>query len=431
MEIIGKGNYELGAVWVAVKLPEGAVCAHANQARITTFPLNSPEHALYSPDVITFAQKVGLYPVDGSASSFSFSDVYDPVSFEGARLCEARVWSVFSSLMGSDWSAQYQDYALGTNLTNRMPLFVFPNEDHKLGVDSIAALMRSHYENTALDMSGTTFSDVGAVTYSIYRAHPLTWSSSLQPDGSVDTTGRSHAYTHERPIATPQTGWNFIAQARSYMPVELSGVIWFGVDDAGTTARTPVYSSATALPSGFAGYGPQDGKTPPMMTFSWKSAFYVFNVVANFAYSRWDLVYPTLLTHITTTEQNLINQVQTVDTQALAMYKEKGVEAAIKYVTQAGVVMGEQLLRDWQTLFGTLFVQYRDGYVITENKGNTACGCNTASQSYPQPWFDRIVKENGAHFSCEPGATTTAGVKDKNKEERLKPVKKTSLKALR
>lgn len=206
MEIIGKGEYELGAVWVARKVPEGYISGHANQARITTFPLNNSDDTLYAADVISFARKIGVYPADSKDEDFSFSDVYDPVTFSGARFCEARVWSMFGSVLGESWAAQYLDYAQGYNLANRMPLFVKPTS--KLSVAQVMQIMRSHYENTPLDMSGQQFSDVGAV-YSAtpVRTHPLSWSSSA---GSKD--GVAEGYFNERPIATQQTGWNFVAQ---------------------------------------------------------------------------------------------------------------------------------------------------------------------------------------------------------------------------
>jgi dipeptidase len=254
MEIIGKGNYEKGAVWVAQRLPDGYICAHANQARIRTFDLHDPENSLYAPDVISFARKIGLYPADQPDELFSFSDNYDPVTFEGARFCDARVWSVFTTVMGSDWSNQYLDYAQGKNLTNRMPLFVKPPNDAKISIFDAMGYMRSHYENTLLDMSGKMFSDVGATTNSIFRSEPNVWSSNIEPDG-VTVSKSPISYVHERPIATPMTGWNFVAQSRKWMPRELSGLLWFGVDDASTTVRFPVYGSATRVPEGFAGKG--------------------------------------------------------------------------------------------------------------------------------------------------------------------------------
>ena len=278
MEIIGKGNYEKGAVWVARKVPEGYVTAHANQARITTFPLNNPDECVYSPDVISFAKDIGLYPKDASDSQFSFSDVYDAVTFSGARFCEARVWSFFGDIMGQEWADQYLDYAMGLNLTNRMPLWVSPPS--KLSTSDVMSHMRNHYENTKLSMDGKQFPDVGAIYDSVpVRAHPLTWYDSNDVE-----------YLNERPIATQQTGWNFVAQSRPWMPPELSGLLWFGVDDSATTVRFPIYGSASRVPLAFAGKGAQDGVTPPLMEFNDERAFDIFNLVSNWAYSRWDLM---------------------------------------------------------------------------------------------------------------------------------------------
>lgn len=395
MEIIGKGEYELGAVWVAVRIPEGYVTAHANQARIQTFPLNDPENCLYSPDVVSFARKIGLYSETASDAEFSFSDVYDPVSFSGARICDARVWSFFGSIMGSEWASQYEDYAYGYNLTNRMPLFVKPAK--KISVKDTMGHMRNHYEGTSLDMTGKTFSDVGAIYANApVRSHPLSWSSKINPDGTSSSTPVT--YTHERPIATTQTGWNFVAQSRRWMPRELAALFWFGVDDSSTTVRFPIYGSATRVPQSFAGHGAQDGVTPPMMTFSLQSAFYVFNLVANWAYSRWDLIYPEVLAQITTREEKFMSQINEVDSVALKLYNEKGPSAAVEYVTSFSEEAGNSLVKDWVNFFGELFVKYRDGYVITRDSSKQNCGCSSANAYYPQDWYDRIVKESKGHF---------------------------------
>jgi dipeptidase len=174
LELIGKGRHAKGAVWVARKVPEGYVTGHANQARITTFPMDDPENCLYSPDVVSFARDIGLY--NGSDAEFSFSDIYDPVTFDGARFCEARVWSYFSHIMGQAWSDQYLNYAMGYNLTNRMPLWVKPAG--KISPQDVMQGMRNHYEGTALDNAGTEFPDVGAESaHRPMRSGSLYWST--------------------------------------------------------------------------------------------------------------------------------------------------------------------------------------------------------------------------------------------------------------
>jgi dipeptidase len=402
MEIIGKGEYELGAVWVAVKIPDGSVTAHANQARITTFPLNDPESAMYSSDVISFAKKLGLYDNTAKNADFSFSDVYDPISFSGARFCEARVWSFFGQIMGPAWAQEYLSYAQGYNLTNRMPLYVTPAVGGKISAAEVMGYMRSHYEGTDLDMSGEMFPDVGSAdSHSIFRTHPLTWTSTINPaTGTAD--GKTYNYLHERPIATPQTGWNFVAQSRRWMPAPFAALLWFGVDDAGTTVRFPVYGGNTMVPPAFAGKGKQDGVTPPMMEFSLDSAFYVFNLVANFAYPRWNHVYPDLVAKIEEIEGSFLQQVLEVDTKVLELIdlNNGDMTDAIEFTTQFSVNAGQQLVQSWTAFFGQLFVRYRDGYVITANS-NSRSGCSITNAGYSQDWYDRIAAESKDHYSYE------------------------------
>jgi dipeptidase len=247
--------------------------------------------------------------------------------------------------------------------------------------------MRNHYEGTPLSMDGLQFSDVGAIYAAApVRAHPLTWSSGGQ------------SYCNERPIATQQTGWNFVAQSRAWMPPELAGLVWFGVDDSSTTVRFPIYGSATEVPEGFAGKGAQDGVTPPVMQFNMDRAFDVFNLVANWVYSRWDLIYPDLLGRITSIEDDYLQQVQQLDKEALSLYQKEGSKAAVDLVTTFSTKVGNDLVKSWKNFFGELFVKYRDGYVIKESKNNLACGCSVSNGAYPQNWYDRIVADTGDHY---------------------------------
>ena len=387
MDIIGKGNFEKGSVWVAQKLPSGAICAHANQARIRTFKLDNESTSLYSKDAVSFAKKIGLYPENASDDAFSFSDTYDPVSFSGARFCEARVWNMFGSVMGPDWMSQYEDYASGKNLTNRMPLFVYPPAGTKISTKSLMSMFRSHYEGTSLDMSGQEFHDLGAANANIpYRAHPLTWKAS-----------NGKTYLNERPIGTQQTGWNFVAQTRSWMPTSLKGVIWFGVDDSSTTVRLPVYGSALHAPKEYAGVGIQDGVQSPMMTFDQRSAFYAFNLVANWAYTRWSLIFPDVLDKIEAVENDFHLKLADMDEKALTMLTEKGEKATLDAITNFSDNLSTHLIDTWNTLFGNLFVKYRDGYVITANP-DIPSACDVANGPYPQEWYDDIVSSTGKHL---------------------------------
>jgi dipeptidase len=261
MEVIGRGpTYpKKGAVWVARRIPDGMVTAHANQARITTFPRDDPANCLFADDVVDVAVHYGLYSEHADPIEFSFSDVYDPVGFTNARFSEARVWSIFSQIATADRSfqIQYQDYAAGRNVTNRMPLFVEPYK--KLSVLDVMNLMNSHYEGTELDGSV----DVGSGLFAdVHRPRPLTW----EYQGKI--------YFNERMVATYRTGWNFVAQIRPQMPRELAALIWFAVDDSSTSPRVPVYASSTMVAEPYAGKGTQDGVPFEALKFDMKKAFW-------------------------------------------------------------------------------------------------------------------------------------------------------------
>ncbi|HPX76799.1 MAG TPA: C69 family dipeptidase, partial [Bacteroidales bacterium] len=276
LELIGKGEGKKGAVWVALLIPDGYVSAHANQARITTFEyqkkndwFNPKQTVFNSKDVISFAREMKYF--DGKDSEFSFSDTYAPVDFGGARFCEIRVWAFFNAVKsGMD---QYWDYAKGHikrgahgYATNRMPLWIKP--DKKISQIDMFKFMRDHLEGTELDMRN----DIGAGPYgNPYRWRPMTW--------SVD----GEDYVMERATATQQTGFSFIAQLRSWLPDAFGAINWFSVDDAGFTVYVPMYSTITKIPRPYA-VGNGD-----LMDFTLESAFWVFNMVSNFAYTRYEL----------------------------------------------------------------------------------------------------------------------------------------------
>ena len=267
LELIGKGEGQKGAVWVAMRIPDGYISGHANQARITRFPLNDPKNCLYSSDVISFAQEKGWF--NGKNTDFSFSDTYAPVDFSGARFCEARIWSGFRKV--NKQMDQYENYILGKVIydenkyaTNRMPLWIKP--DTLLSVKDVMNMMRDHYEGTALDMT----KDIGGGPFnSPYRWRPMEW--------KVDSV----EYLHERAISTQQTGFSFISQSRSNMPNPIGGLIWFGVDDTYSTCYMPIYCGIKAIPE------PLKVGNGDMLTWSDTSAFWTFNEVSNFCYSRY------------------------------------------------------------------------------------------------------------------------------------------------
>ena len=332
MEMIGKGQ-EKGAVWVALRIPDGYVSGHANQARITTFPLANKKNknsitsknldkllknpnidCVYAEDVISFAKKNNLYA--GPDGQFSFSDVYAPVDFSGARACEIRVWAMFNQVV--DGMDQYWDYATGRNInrvkpyvkgepqtpenfpTNRMPLWVKPNE--KVSVLDMMAFMRDHLEGTELDMS----QDVGAGPFHCpYRSRPMGW----EIDGVE--------YVHERATATQQTGFSFVAQCRPNTINNIGGIIWFGVDDAASTVYCPMYTCMTEIPLCF-----REGNGG-IMEYSETAAFWVFNQVTNWAYTKYEYIHPEIAEKQAAYEQGCVEGVAKVDERAAKIYQGK------------------------------------------------------------------------------------------------------------
>ncbi|MEG0807101.1 MAG: C69 family dipeptidase [Alistipes sp.] len=343
MELIGKGfkadgkggNAHKGIVWVARRIPDGYVSAHANQARITTFPKNDPENCLYAPDVVSFAREMGYY--NGTDDAFSFSDTYAPLDFSGMRGCEARVWAFFRTV--ADDMDQYTDYALGHNKANRMPLWVKPRA--KVAPKVVFDAMRDHYEGTPMDMT----TDLGAGGSACpYRWRPMTF--------EVDGVN----YTNERATATQQTGFWFVAQARPDVSPDM-GILWFGVDDAATSCLTPIYCSTQRVPECLS------DKNGSMLKYSPTSAFWLFNRVTNFAYSRYNLISADIRKVTDKWENDCLTEVREIDTQASAMKPAK----RQKYLTDYSVMMAEKLFGIWQDLDGYLLVKYVDGNLKSES----------------------------------------------------------------
>jgi dipeptidase len=393
-EIIGKGTQGKGAVWVARRIPDGFVCAHANHARITTFPLANGKNSItfsqrdkimnpevecyYADDVITLARTLKYF--DGKDEDFSFSDTYAPLDFGAARFCEVRVWAFFRSIhSGMD---QYYDYASGHNLKNRMPLWIKP--DRKIAVEDMMDFMRDHLEGTPLDMTR----DMGAGPYgSPYRWRPLTWSV----DGKV--------YCNERATATQQTGFIFVAQSRNWLPDPIGGIHWFGVDDAASNVFVPMYCGITQIPEAFA-VGNGD-----MMDFTLNSAFWVFNLVSNLAYTRYNVIHPDIRAKQVELENKFIEEVREVDQKAKELW-ENDKTAAIATITEYSVKQGNETLKVWQDLFAFLFTKYMDGNIKTPvavPEGYKYVSPTVKQPGYGEDWYRRIVEETGDHFLL-PGA---------------------------
>ncbi len=379
LEMIGKGEGQKGAVWVALRIPDGYISGHANQARITQFPLNDPENCIYSPDVISFAREKGWF--DGSDAEFSFSDTYAPVTFSGARACEARVWAMFNRVNAN--MGQYENYAMGHLIKgkwgytqNRMPLWIKP--DKKISAHDVMELMRDHYEGTKMDMTY----DIGAGPFQCpYRWRPMTW--------KVDSVN----YVHERATSTQQTGFVFVAQSRSWLPDPIGGIFWFGVDDTYTTVYTPMYCGITKVPHSFAA-GNGD-----MLTYSPTSAFWTFSMVSNWAYSRYNYMIKDIQPVQRELETRFISETADVDKKAAELYKTDK-NAARKYLTDYSVKTGDATVKRWQELFQYLLVKYIDGNIKKEKDGKFETNgygipLMPSQPGYPEWWLREIVKQHG------------------------------------
>ena len=343
MELIGKGfqddgkggNARKGIVWVARRIPDGYVSAHANQARITTFPKNDPENCLYAPDVISFAREMGYY--DGPDADFSFCDAYAPLDFGALRACEARVWAFFRTV--ADDMDRYVDYAMGHNKENRMPLWVKPRA--KVSPKTVFDCMRDHYEGTPMDMT----TDIGAGGHNCpYRWRPM----EFEVDGV--------SYVNERATATQQTGFWFVAQARPNVTRDM-GILWFGVDDAATSCLTPIFCSAQEVPECF-----REGNGS-MLEYSPTSAFWLFNRTTNFAYMRYDMISADIRKVTDKWENDMLANVELVSTRIGRMSPA----ARRNYLTELSVSTAQELFDRWQKLNNYLLVKYMDGNVKSEH----------------------------------------------------------------
>lgn len=383
MEMIGKGtemvtengktyNKYRGAVWVAVRIPDGYVSGHANQARIRTFPLDDPENCLYAPDVIDFAREKGYY--EGADEDFSFSDTYAPVDFGGARFCEVRVWSFFKEI--SAGMEQYLEYVKGEELDNRMPLYIKPNR--KLDNRDLMNFMRDHLEGTELDMT----KDAGAGPFGLpYRWRPLTW----EYDGKT--------YVNERATATQQTGFSFVAECRPMKPDWLGGIFWFGIDDAAATTYVPMYCGMTRVPDSYAeGNG-------DLLTYSETSAFWTFSFVSNFSYLRYNVMMKDVRKVQRELEDRYTEEVLEIDKAAAALYKANP-DMARNFITDYSVKTGEYTVERYKKLGQFLLVKYIDGNIKKEENGSflrspDGYPLSPDQPGYSEQWKEQVVKDTG------------------------------------
>ena len=377
MEMIGKGKAEKGAVWVAYRLPDGVICAHANQARVRQFPLNDPANCLYSKDVITFARQQGWF--NGKDEAFSFADVYNPLTFDGLRFCDARVWSFFNLYADADMN-KWLPSALGDVKAEAIPLYFTPK--HKLSVQDVIAAMRDHYEGTVMDMSG----DLGAGPWSMpYRLRPLSY--------TVD----GKECFNERTISTFQTGFTFVGQMRSWLPREVGGVLWFGVDDANTAVYAPMYCGITEVPAAF---GKDAGDA---VTFSFDSGFWMFNWVSNMVYPRYSLLIDDLKKAQRTLEEGFFAGQSAVEAEAVATYQVSPA-SAVALLTKYSASVTDKTMKDWMTLAQKLIVKYNDCVIHPENedgtfkRSETGLGAPVITPGYPEEFNRRVLKETKKRY---------------------------------
>lgn len=378
MEMIGKGPGNKGAVWVAVRIPDDCVSAHANQARIQQFPLNDPDNCIYSPDVISFAREKGYF--EGNDADFSFAKAYAPLDFGALRYCEARVWSFFNKVNKD--MAQYVTYAQGKT-TDPMPLYIKP--DRKLSAQDIQEMMRDHYEGTELDWRF----DVGAGPFnSPYRWSPLSF--------EVDSV----EYCNERPIATQQTAFSFVAQMRSWLPDEIGGILWFGIDDAAQTVYYPFYCGHTETPHEMtAGNG-------DLLTFSWTSAFWIHNWVSNMVYTR----YSDMSVDMKKVQSKLENQFRTAQPeveQEAARLREQSPSQAVQYLTQYTNSLVKEGVAEWKKLGEYLMVKYVDGVIKREENGQFKRNpygepASPLRPGYSNEYYRKIVDQTGEKYKVHP-----------------------------
>ena len=410
MEIIGKGPGNKGAVWVARRVPDGYICAHANQARISTFPLNDPENCVYSPDVITFAREKGYF--NGKDEDFSFCDAYAPLDFGGMRACESRAWSAFNILCDGKFtfedengnivtkdSYDYIEYAMGHDASKRFPLFVKPSR--KISLKDVADAMRDHFEGTPMDMT----TDIGAGGNALpYRWRPMFF----EHDGKK--------YLNERAIATQQTGFWFVGQSRGWLPAEIGGINWFGCDDAATSYLTPIYTSTNEVPESFrVGNG-------NMITYSPTSAFWMTNRVANACYKAYNMMAPVVRAEIDAWENGMIEAVAKADEAALALYKAAEAKPAKavrrndktrktvdnfadvrSYLTTFSVENAQKIFNKWTELEVYLLLRFVDGNDKAQNEdGSWKTNGHTdripggiRNPGYTEKWKESVVKDHG------------------------------------
>lgn len=378
MEMMGKGPGSKGVVWVALRIPDNAVCAHANQSRIGKFNMKDKKNVMYAKDVVSFARSKGWY--QGKDADFSWKMAYAKPDFSGRRFCDARAWALLNHFYDM---SPYLDWALGKDPNAKdMPLWVVPNK--KVSVADVEACMRDHYEGTPLSVADG--SDIGGGIWEMpYRPTPLMY----KVDGKQ--------YFNERPVSTQQTGFVFVSQMRSWLPREIGGVFWFANDDANMAAFTPVYCSMTERPECY--------NTPGVdaVHFSKKNAYWVCNMTSNMVYPRYSLMFPTLKEVRDSLDNSYFAAQAGVEKKAQELYAQNP-QAAVKYLNGYSVEKAQQMLARWNQLFEFMVVKYNDMIIKPTDKNGTfkktpyGLGATPVRPGYPEKFAKQLVKQSGDKF---------------------------------
>ena len=378
MEMMGKGAGSKGAVWVALRIPDDAICAHANQSRIGKFNMKDKKNVMYAKDVVSFARSKGWFK--GKDADFSWKMAYAKPDFSGRRFCDARAWAMLNHFYDM---SPYLDWALGKNPDAQdMPLWVVPNK--KVSVQDVENVMRDHYEGTPLSVADG--SDIGGGIWEMpYRPTPLMY----KVDGKQ--------YFNERPVSTQQSGFVFVSQMRSWLPREIGGVFWFANDDANMAAFTPVYCSMTQRPECY--------NTPGVdaVHFSKKNAYWVCNMTSNMVYPRYSLMFSTLKEVRDSLDNSYFAAQAGVEKKAQELYAQNP-QAAVKYLNDYSVEKAQQMLARWNQLFEFMVVKYNDMIIKpTDKNGNFektpyGLGARPARPGYPEKYAKQLVKQSGDKF---------------------------------
>lgn len=368
MEMIGKGPGRSGAIWVALRIPDGFISAYANGMRIRSFPMNDPENCLYSPDVVTFAVEQGLWnPADDRP--FDFAAAYDVPTVQKRRYTATRVWSIFRRAAPSQAADFDPRYHRGDPSAEPYPLWIEP--DQPLSTADVMALMRDHYEGTPYDMTkGIDAGPYGTPN----RWRPMTW--------TVD----DREYTWERPISTQQTGFSFVSQSRSWLPDPIGGVYWYGLDDTWTTCYVPLYAGITELPESYT--------VGSLGEFSTDSAWWIFNFVANIANLKFSFMSPEILALQQEIEGEFLAMQPIIEKSALDLHQTDP-KLARWLLTKYSTSNAEDVVSRWKALGERLVTKYNDGYVNEPDQ--------PVERGYPTSWLEEVIRARPDQFRLDQG----------------------------